>query len=70
MPTMISALIDGEVISIDDAIVLRDRSIIRPDFSCIECNEPVRAHKSGGNASAHFEHLSRNPDCPLSHVAP
>jgi hypothetical protein len=41
----------------------------RPDFRCIECNQPVRPHRSGGHASAHFEHMERNPDCSQSHVA-
>ena len=31
-------------------------------FRCPECGEPVRPHRS---AEPHFEHLERNPDCPL-----
>jgi hypothetical protein len=38
-------------------------------FVCIECGKSVRPHKEGGNAAAHFEHLNRNADCPLSHKA-
>lgn len=32
-------------------------------FRCVECGEPVRPHRSPGR---HFEHVERNPDCPLS----
>lgn len=35
-------------------------------FLCPSCRNPVRPH---GGANAHFEHLTQNPDCPLSHVA-
>ena len=70
MPTMTNCTVDGHVVGIDRAVDLRDQAdnkgVTRPDFRCIECNQPVRAHKSGGHAAAHFEHLERNPDCSLS----
>jgi hypothetical protein len=69
MATMTACRHAGEIMGIDDAIVLRDRSPRRPDFRCLECKEPVRAHKSGGGAAAHFEHKERNAACSLSHVA-
>jgi len=37
-----------------------------PDFKCVHCHEAVRPHRDGGHTAAHFEHLSRNPACPLS----
>jgi hypothetical protein len=33
-----------------------------------ECRQPVKPMVTGGKQSAHFEHLKRNPKCPLSHV--
>lgn len=69
MATMTSANLNGQSISIDEAVDLRDNSPVRPDFRCRECDQPVRAHKSGGHAAAHFEHLERNANCTLSHVA-
>ena len=32
------------------------------------CRGPVNPHKAGGGHAAHFEHLARNPTCPLSDV--
>jgi 5-methylcytosine-specific restriction protein A len=57
------------VITIDEAVSIKDENQnLQPDaFSCTECGLPVRPHRSGGNASAHFEHLSRNAECSLSH---
>ncbi len=60
-------------ISVSDAIEMRDsaknRGINTPDFRCTECGNSVRPHSAGGNACAHFEHLSRNPNCRLSDPA-
>ena len=60
----------GQEVGIDEALQLREqgrrRGGSKPDFRCIECGESVRAHKEGGGAQTHFEHLHRNPDCPLS----
>ena len=72
MAMMTKCYVDEKLLNIDKAIDLRNsadnREVPRPDFRCIECGQPVRAHKSGGHAIAHFEHLERNPDCSLSHV--
>ena len=60
-------------ISVNDAIEMRDyarsRRIDSPDFRCTECGDSVRPHSAGGSACAHFEHLSRNPNCRLSDPA-
>ena len=70
MATMTTCTLDGRTIGIEDAISIKDgRSIAAPDFRCTECSQPVRPHRSGGHAAAHFEHLERNPDCSQSHVA-
>jgi hypothetical protein len=69
MPTMTSCTLNGQAIDIDAAIDMKDLAGNHPDFRCNECNQPVRPHRSGGHASAHFEHLERNPDCSQSHVA-
>jgi 5-methylcytosine-specific restriction protein A len=57
------------VITIDEAVSIKDENqSLKPDaFICTECGQPVRPHRSGGPASAHFEHLSRNAECSLSH---
>ena len=55
-------------ISAEVAIALRDLlDAVRTNtpgghFRCPECGEPVRPH---GGATPHFEHLRRNPDCPV-----
>ena len=58
MVTMTNSTVEGLGVGIDKAIDLRDQAdnkgVARPDFRCIECNQPVRAHKSGGHAAAHF----------------
>jgi hypothetical protein len=33
-----------------------------------ECRKPVKPMVAGGKQAAHFEHLKRNPKCPLAHV--
>ncbi len=33
-------------------------------FLCPGCEKPLRPH---GGASPHFEHVERNPECPLSY---
>ena len=67
MGKMTSCLLNGAHISIETAIDMKDAGQIS-DFRCTECNEPVRAHRSGGHAAAHFEHLERNSTCSQSHV--
>jgi competence CoiA-like predicted nuclease len=61
MPKATSALID-----IEDALALRETGV-KPAFKCKNCGQPVRAHKKGTtDQAAHFEHLQRKDDCPLS----
>lgn len=53
--------VDGEPVSIIDALELRDRGI---KFKCDDCGESVSAHKQGKRgAKAHFEHHQANPHC-------
>lgn len=68
-PMMVECLLDGEVITIETALDLRNRAggSAALDLTCIECGQPVRPHAAGGEMSAHFEHLSRNPACSRSH---
>ena len=65
--------IGTRVVSVDDAIEMRDnarsRGLDYSDFRCPECGESVRPHRAGSGACAHFEHLSRNPNCRLSDPA-
>lgn len=73
MPKMTRCLFRGKSISIEDALSERDAArkykAEPPLFECDECRKPVRAHKSGGHAQAHFEHLERNRHCSQSHVS-
>ena len=65
--------IGTRMVSVDDAIEMRDnarsRGLDYPDFRCPECGASVRPHRAGSGACAHFEHLSRNPNCRLSDPA-
>ena len=59
---------DGECIGIERALKLREETARneKPEFTCVECHEPVRAHKAGiSGAAAHFEHLKGNVECSL-----
>jgi len=67
MVTLESSLLNGRLVSIREALKLKSVGD-SPDFRCPECLHKVRAHKSGGHISAHFEHLRRNPDCSFSHI--
>jgi len=71
MPTATECFYRNERITVDRALELKrsNRGTHRsnPIFICIECGATVRPHRGGGHASAHFEHLVRNPDCSLSH---
>ena len=73
MPTATACFYDGKAIEVDKAIALKQRAKadnnVVPLFTCLECHERVRPHRGGGHAPAHFEHLKRNADCSLSHVA-
>lgn len=69
MPTALNCRYMDRVITVDEAVSIKDgiQNLQTDAFKCIECNQPVRPHKSGGNASAHFEHQRRNEECSLSH---
>jgi hypothetical protein len=67
MATMTSCLLGNTHISVETAIDMKDAGQ-DGDFRCTECKEPVRPHRSGGHAAAHFEHLERNAACSQSHV--
>jgi hypothetical protein len=55
----------GGLISIGNAVTLRDKSPKLAKFACPHCGEPVRAHRqSKAGARAHFEHYEKNQDCP------
>ncbi|MFZ4395086.1 MAG: hypothetical protein ACOYOU_05595 [Kiritimatiellia bacterium] len=60
----------GQSITVENALAIRDAMPTRKrsglDFECLECGKAVRPHNAGGTASAHFEHLIRNPQCKLS----
>lgn len=68
MAKMTTCILNNQPLDIDQAIDIKDSGRIpSPNFRCTECGQSVRPHKAGGNASAHFEHIERNPDCSLSH---
>jgi 5-methylcytosine-specific restriction enzyme A len=72
MPLSIEALYGKEKIGIVKALEIRNAAKAGKGnyaFRCIQCDKPVRPHKEGGSASAHFEHLERNSLCSLSHRA-
>jgi hypothetical protein len=49
-------------IGVEDYLTLRESG-----GRCLECKQPVRAHKRSVNGmAAHFEHLKRNPKYALS----
>ena len=66
-----TCMYESKEISIEEALEFRNQTKERKklQFSCVECGHRVRPHKAGGNASAHFEHLIRNPKCNLSDPA-
>ena len=70
VPKATTCVLDEREVEIDDAIDLnadaKGAGQLQPDFRCTKCHEHVRPHRAGGKAAAHFEHLSRNPNCPLS----
>jgi hypothetical protein len=73
MPTATKCLLEGQVITVQEALALKEEAKankhVTPTFTCAECNERVKPHRGGGHAPAHFEHFHRNADCSLSHVA-
>jgi uncharacterized protein YlaI len=58
------------VLTIETALRLRQRlknsGLPVPKFLCSYCKRPVRAESKGRTNAAHFEHLKRNLECPLS----
>ena len=73
MPMATTCRVEGREVPVEDATELRDDAKrlghSRPDFRCTDCGHAVRPHRGGGHAAAHFEHLERNANCPLSHRA-
>jgi len=65
MARAVTCTFGGRVISVEDAIALRNSKRIN-DFQCTECKKPVRPHQESSYGAAHFEHLRRNPKCRLS----
>ena len=65
-----SCILNDQVLDVDEAARLRDQAIADrlpyPAFRCAECAEPVKPHRQGGHAGAHFEHRRRNANCTLS----
>ena len=63
-----TCMLMGRGLGIDKALEMRDQRGSKQtlDFQCVECGGPVRAHKEGGGAQAHFEHRERNPNCQRS----
>ena len=67
MKAAVTCIYEGNEISIDEAVSLREVSSTPLFFTCIVCSEPLRAHRLGkNNHPAHFEHLERNYNCPHS----
>lgn len=62
--------LSGQVLDVGKAARLRDQTVADglpyPAFRCAECDEPVKPHREGGHAGAHFEHRRRNATCTLS----
>lgn len=73
MPKATDCKLGKKSIDVEEAIDLRrdtrKKGSPRPDFRCLSCSKPVRPHKAGDGNPAHFEHLARNRNCPLSHRA-
>lgn len=72
MPKLTTCALGDRVIDIGEALRIKETAPRRrspADFRCGTCGEPVRPHRAGGHAEAHFEHLERNPACPNSDPA-
>jgi hypothetical protein len=46
--------------------LLKKSNLPVPRFLCSYCRRPVKPESQGRTTAAHFEHLKRNLDCPLS----
>ena len=70
MPKATLCLLNNKQIGIEEALRLKEESKrtgrLQPNFNCVTCHKSVRPHRDGGKIAAHFEHLERNADCPLS----
>ena len=69
MPRSVHCRLGEDAIGIAEALELRRdaRGGQGPPFRCLECGQPVRAHRGGTTGqAAHFEHINRNPACRLS----
>ncbi len=70
MPTATKCIMNGNTIDICEALILREqvgnKKANRKDYFCIECYQPVYAHRASDSTAAHFEHSKRNSDCSLS----
>lgn len=54
----------GVVLALKRSLVKSNLPV--PTFLCSYCKRPVRPESEGRTTAAHFEHLKRNLDCPLS----
>ena len=64
-----TAVPDGDWCDVFRWVVISVDEALRTDGAkrCVECQGPVRPHKASNNGmAAHFEQLSRNPNCSLS----
>lgn len=70
MPKATICKLKNQKIGVEKALRLRDQAKrecnLRPDFKCINCNYDVKPHSGSLYGAAHFEHLHRNANCPLS----
>lgn len=70
MPASTNCIYEGRLVSIQEALIIREQrpsAVSDGAFICIECGNAVRPHQSGGQASEHFEHFERHSECSLSH---
>ena len=66
MPKATMCNLDGRLIGITDALLLR-KARNAAMFRCRDCGEQVRPHREGTTGqAAHFEHQTKNPKCALS----
>ncbi len=66
MKAAVNCNFNNEVLTVEEALGIRDSSKSKPFFTCIHCNEAVKPHKASRNADAHFEHYERSYSCPYS----
>jgi len=69
MPLAVECSYQGTVVSVQDAIAIKEsrrRGEPAPVFQCIECGERVTPYQSRKGHTPHIEHRQRNPNCSLS----